>query len=179
MLNLVGEATVYTTVSFSDCFCHQKSLSDFLVKINIYIYIFIKKCSPFISPSSSTRRWRFPATFQVHYRDLCWDYDKNTCFLPFWSDQGHFSLSFFFFSAISYQSCTQLNDLPLFKQLTSLAAKEPTGSRTLSLFLAGRHLRSCCSSLYQSHLLLMSRPRTALSFQSWCLSVFPFKVSPQ
>lgn len=38
MFNLVGEATVSTiSVSSSDCFCHQRSLS-FLVKRNIYIF---------------------------------------------------------------------------------------------------------------------------------------------
>lgn len=54
-----------------------------------------KERTPFIFGSGSVRRWRFPATFQLHYRDLCRDYDKNTCFLQFQSDQGHFSLDFF------------------------------------------------------------------------------------
>lgn len=45
-------------------------------------------------PSSSIPHWRFPSTFLVHYRNVCWDYVRNTCFLLFWSDQGHFSLLF-------------------------------------------------------------------------------------
>lgn len=88
---------------------------------------------PFIFVSGSIPHWRFPATFQVHYRDLCWDYDKNTCFLQFQSDQGHFGLYFFPF-AITYQSSALLNDLPLFKQLTSLSAKT-----ALDLNLASQH----------------------------------------
>lgn len=85
-----------------------------------------KNNMPLFFPSCSVPQWRFPATFQVHYRALHWDYDKNTFFLPFWSDQGHFSLLFSF--AISYQSSTWLNNLPLFKQLTSLAAKGSAGA---------------------------------------------------
>lgn len=50
-------------------------------------------------------------------------------------------LASLFFLAITYQSSTQLNDLPLFKQLTSLAAK-----RALDLYLASQHLHVCCSS---------------------------------
>lgn len=45
-------------------------------------------------PSSSIPHWRFPSTFLVHYRNVCWDYVRNICFLLFWSDQGHFSLLF-------------------------------------------------------------------------------------
>lgn len=64
-----------------------------------------------------------------------------------------------FFFVISYQSSTQLNDLPLFKQLTSLAAKEPTvTSHEKKHLTSQKHLHLCCSSLYQSHLLLMRHP---------------------
>lgn len=76
-----------SSVSFS--LCHQRSQPDSASKWK-------KKRMPFIFPSGSGPHWRFPATFQLHYRDLCRDYDKNTCFLQFQSDQGHFSLYFFF-----------------------------------------------------------------------------------
>lgn len=105
-----------SSVSFFCCLRHQRSQPDFVSKGK-------KELMPFIFPSGSVPRWRFPATFQLHYRDLCWDYDKNTCFLQFQSDQGHFSRYFFFF-AITYQSSTWQADLPLFKQLTSLAARK-------------------------------------------------------
>lgn len=113
-------------VSSSDSTCHQRSLPDFVSRWRR------KKTKPGLLslPPAQFLSDVFPATFQVHYRDLCWDYDKNTCFLPFWSDQGHFSPSFF--CAISYQSCTQLNNLPLFKQLTSLAASQENSRSTLS-----------------------------------------------
>lgn len=107
-----------SSASFFCCLCHQRSQPDFVSKGK-------KELMPFIFPSGSVPRWRFPATFQLHYRDLCRDYDKNTCFLQFQSDQGHFS-PFFFppFFAITYQSSTWQADLPLFKQLTSLAARK-------------------------------------------------------
>lgn len=48
----------------------------------------------------------------------------------------------FFFFAISYQSTKQPCDLPLFKQLTSLAAKEPAGAghaNSSSIFEREKH----------------------------------------
>lgn len=183
LLNQVGEVTVASLalnliqsfVSSSDSICHLRLLPDFDSKWKNKKQK--KKARPFISPSSSIPHWRFPATFQAHYRDLRWDYDKNTCFLPFWSDQGHFSLSFFF--AISYQSSTHLNDLPLFKQLTSLASKEPTGA-------SHENSRSILSKSTTSTFVLfitLSKPSSAneascttLSVRplSWYLSMFPF-----
>lgn len=51
-------------------------------------------------------------------------------------------LVYFFFFAISYQSTKQPCDLPLFKQLTSLAAKEPAGAghaNSSSIFEREKH----------------------------------------
>lgn len=51
-------------------------------------------------------------------------------------------LVYFFFFAISYQSTKQLCDLPVFKQLTSLAAKEPAGAghaNSSSIFVREKH----------------------------------------
>lgn len=94
---------------------------------------------PFIFSSGSISEWRFPATFQVHYRDFCWDYDKNTCFLPFWCDQGHFTLTFFLCHHLSKLSTAEWS---AFVQTADITCAQ----RLLDLYLASQPLHVCCSS---------------------------------
>lgn len=85
----------------------------------------------FLPLSISIPRWHSPATFHLHYRDLLrslWLQHFDPVVL-IWLGT-FYSLYFFFFPTspfeISYQSGIPLDDLCLFKQLTSLAARERT-----------------------------------------------------
>lgn len=69
-------------------------------------------------------------------------------------------LAYFFFFAISYQSTKQPCDLPLFKQLTSLAAKEPAGAghaNCSSIFVGGKH-HCVLHNFVQTSLLIQHMP---------------------
>lgn len=90
-------------------------------------------------PSSSIPHWRFPHSLSITetFAEITLETLASCCFDPIRD-----ILVYFFFFAISYQSTKQPCDLPLFKQLTSLAAKEPTGAghaNSSSIFEREKH----------------------------------------
>lgn len=114
-----------SSVSFFCCRRHQRSQPNFVSKGK-------KELMPFIFPSGSVPRWRFPATFQLHYRDLCRDYDKNTCFLQFQSDQGHFSPFSFLFFLCHHLSKLNMTGWSAFVQTADITCCQKSSGSKLS-----------------------------------------------